>query len=225
MDYEHKVRQSYHANLRQWYLYKDEEAFRQLVKRGDHRLTDGFLPEYYTDGCEYRWITGMVDNLLWGDELHYAVEVGGNAVGCLNVSHCGGVYRRTGIIRLILLPEYCGKGIGTQAVGKAITNAFHCFRKNSFIYKKEGFDRLHARIIGHNPAAERVLEKNGFVYEGTLRNAACKDGKIYDQKVYGFFNPSLSPASSPNKNTHTTPTLSDNQSERIEYIKKILQEE
>lgn len=217
--------QFHFVSLRQWYLCKDEEAFRQLVKRGDHRLTDGFLPECYTDGCEYGWIQGMVDGLLWGDELHYAVDVDGKAVGCLNVSHCGGVHRRTGILRLILLPEYCGQGIGTQVIGMVIMKAFHYFREDGFIYKKGGFDRLHAHIIGHNPAAERVLEKNGFIYEGTLRSAACKDGKIYDQKVYGFLHPLVSPVSSPREETYATPTLPDNQSERIEYIHKLLRKE
>ena len=183
---ERDVCQFHSVNLRQWYLCKDEESFRQLVKRGDHRLTDGFLPECYTDGCEYGWIQGMVDGLLWGDELHYAVDVDGKAVGCLNVSQCSGVYRRTGILRLILLPEYCGQGIGTQAVGIAITNAFHYFREDGFISKKGAFDRLHARIIGHNPAAERVLEKNGFVYEETMRNAACKAAQGKKDNGYSF---------------------------------------
>ena len=221
---EHK-KQSHSVTLRQWYLCKDEESFRQLVKRGDHRLTDGFLPECYTDSCKYRWIKGMVDGLLWGGDLHYAVDVDGKAVGCLNVSHCGGVYHRTGILRLILLPEYCGQGLGTQAIGMVINDVFQWFWEDGFIYRKGGFDRLHARIIGHNPAAERVLEKNGFVYEGTLRNAACKDGKTYDQKVYGILHPLVSHLSSPHENTCTTPTLPENKAEHIEFIHKLLRQE
>lgn len=180
MEHEREVYQPHLVRLRQWY-YRDGESFKQLVKRGDHRLTDGFLPECYKDSCEYGWIQGMVDNLLDRGELHYAAEVDGKVAGCLNVSHCGGVYYHMGTLRLILLPEYCGQGIGTQVVGLAIKKAFLCYQGDD-----SRFDRLDARIIGHNPAAERVLEKNGFVYEGTLRNAACKDGKIYDQKVYGL---------------------------------------
>ena len=210
------------VELRQWYLSNDdEEAFRQLVKRGDHRLTDVFLPECYSECCEYRWIQGMVDGLLWGGELHYAVDVDGKAVGCLNVSHCGGVYYRTGILRLVLLPEYCGQGIGTQAVSMAITNAFRYFQEEGLYFKKGGFERLHARIIGHNPAAERVLDKNGFVYEGTIRNAACKEGKTYDQKVYALLHPRVTPFGSPYEDDYSIPTLPDGKIERINFIHKI----
>ncbi|MBQ1409342.1 MAG: GNAT family N-acetyltransferase, partial [Bacteroidales bacterium] len=121
--------------------------------------------------------------------------------------------------------KYCGQGIGTKVVGIAITNAFHFFREDGFIYKKGSFERLHARVIGHNPAAERVLEKNGFIYEGNLRNAACKDGNNYDQKVYGLVHPLVPPVSSAHEETYSTPTLPDNKSERIEYLHKLLHQE
>lgn len=150
--------QLHSVSLRKWCLCKDEESFRQLVKRGDHRLTDGFLPECYTNGCEYRWIQGMVDSLLWGDELHYAVVVDGKVAGCLNVSRCSGVYSHTGILRLILLPEYCGQGIGTKAV-----------------------------VYHPNRASVRVVEKNGFTLEATLHNAVRKGDSIYyNALVYGL---------------------------------------
>ena len=171
--------------LRQWYLSDgDIEAFRQLARRADHSRTDGFLPEFYSEGCEYRWIKGMVDSLLWGDELHYAVEVDGKAVGCVNVSRCGGVYSQMGVLRLVLLPEICGKGIGTQVVKQVARDAFLCYGHLS-----TRFERLHARVIGENKAAVRVLEKNGFIYEGTLRDTACKNNRTYDMKIYGLVAP------------------------------------
>lgn len=176
---------TYAVTLRQWCLCKDEEAFRQLVRRGDHTLTDGHLPEFYTEGCEYRWIQGMVDSLLFGDGLHYAVEVEDQVVGCVNVSRCGGVYRRMGVLRLILLPEWCGKGIGTQVVAQIVAELFRYDEEGGYVYKA-GFERLHARVVGQNKAAERVLEKNGFLPEGILHNAVCKNGRIYDQKIFGY---------------------------------------
>ena len=171
--------------LRQWYLNEDDiEAFRQLARRADHSLTDGFLPECYSEGCGYRWIKGMVDSLFWGNELHYAVEVDGKAVGCLNVSRCGGVYSQMGVLRLVLLPEMCGQGIGFQVIEQVVRDAFMCYGHLS-----SKFERLHARVIGDNPAAVRVLEKNGFVCEGTLRDVACKNNRTYDLKVYGLVCP------------------------------------
>ena len=174
------------VDLRQWYLGGgDEEVFRQLAQHGDHRLTDGFLPESYKKGCEYGWIMGMVDSLVFGGELHYAVDVDGKAVGCLNVSRCGGNYRHTGVLRLILLPDHCGKGIGTLAVAQVIGIIRRKYFDRSFVFENS-FERLEAQVMGDNKAAKRVLEKNDFAYEGTLRNAVCKNDLRYDVSVYGY---------------------------------------
>ena len=204
--------ESLNIKLRQWYLSNDDiEAFRQLARRADHCLTDGFLPEVYSEWCEYRWIKGMVDSLFWGDELHYAVEVDGKAVGCVNVSRCGGVYSRMGVLRLVLLPEMCGHGIGTQVVMRVAREAFMCYGHLS-----TRFERLHARVIGENKAAVRVLEKNGFVHEGTLRYAACKNNRTYDLYVYGLV--------TPDSDNITVKPLSQDQEERISIIHELLKQ-
>ena len=176
---------SHIIKLRQWYLYHDEEAFRQLIQQADFSLTDNFLPEQYTKGCEYSWIKGMVDCLVYGDEFHYAVEVDDKVVGCVNISRCNGVYCQTGILRLVLMPEMCNKGIGTLVVQQIVHEALH-FDPNNKYRHSQGFQRIYAETIGENKAAERVLEKNGFAFEGILKNAVCKNGKIYNQKIYGL---------------------------------------
>lgn len=198
------------VKLRQWCLSEDDiEAFRQLARRADHSLTDGFLPEFYSEDCEYRWIKGMVDSLFWGDELHYAVEVDGKAVGCVNVSRGSGVYSRLGVLRLVLLPEMCGQGIGTQVVKQVVRDAFMCYG-----HLGTRFERLHARVIGDNKAAVRALVKNGFVYEGSLRNAACKNNQTYDLNVYGLV--------APDSGNITVKPLSQDQEERIAIIHELL---
>lgn len=203
---------SQNIKLRQWYLSENDiEAFRQLVRRADHSLTDGFFPECYSESCEYHWIKGMVDSLLWGDELHYAVEVEGKAVGCVNVSRCGGVYSRMGVLRLVLLPEMCGQGIGTQVVNQVAREAFLCYG-----YLSTSFERLHARVIGENKAAERVLKKNGFVHEGTLQNAAVKNNRTYDMKVYGLV--------APVSNDESNVPLPNDRAERIVNIHELLKQ-
>ena len=172
--------------LRQWYLNNgDEEAFRQLVRRADHRFTDGYLPEVYTSSCEYRWIKGMVDCMYFGDDLHYVVEVDGKVVGCANLSRCGGDYSHTAALRLVLLPEACGQGIGTRVVSQIILNVRKIFFTKDAV-TDHSIERIEAYLFGENKSAERVLEKNDFVYEGTLRNAVSKNGRVYDQKIYGY---------------------------------------
>jgi [ribosomal protein S5]-alanine N-acetyltransferase len=54
-------------------------------------------------------------------------------------------------------------------------------------YAFQTFDinRVYAGILDYNLASARVLEKNGYVCEGRLRQAYTKDGKSVDQLIYG----------------------------------------
>lgn len=208
--------QEYAIKLRQWYLSDgDEEAFRQLVRRADHRFTDGYFPEVYTSSCEYRWIKGMVDCMYFGDDLHYAVEVDGKVIGCANLSRCGGDYSHTAVLRLVLLPEACGHGIGTRVVSQIILNVRKIFFSKDAV-TDNSVERIEAYSLGENKAAERVLEKNGFVYEGTIRNAVIKNGRTYDQKVFGYI-----------VREHYLPdmeSMPENKNERIKLNRDFLQE-
>lgn len=202
--------------LRQWYLSNDdEEAFRQLVRRADHRFTDGFLPEVYTSSCEYRWIKGMVDCMYFGGDLHYAVEVDGKTVGCANLTRCGGDYKQTAALRLVLLPEVCGKGIGTRVVTQILLNIRKMYFHKDVVINNS-IERVEAYLFGEDNVAQRVLEKNGFVHEGTLRNAIIKDGIMHDQKVFGYI-----------VSDHYLPDMEDmptNKKERFKLITEFLQE-
>ena len=44
--------------------------------------------------------------------------------------------------------------------------------------------RIFATVFAHNGASMRVLEKSGFIREGTLRRSAVKNGLILDQALY-----------------------------------------
>ena len=45
--------------------------------------------------------------------------------------------------------------------------------------------RITGLVYEPNAASRRVLEKNGFVPEGLMRNAITKDGVTYDLCIYG----------------------------------------
>lgn len=51
--------------------------------------------------------------------------------------------------------------------------------------------RLQARVIAGNTASSRVLEKLGFVFEGTLRSALCRKGKYEDLLLYSILQQDL----------------------------------
>lgn len=46
--------------------------------------------------------------------------------------------------------------------------------------------RIEASTFQSNLASQRVLEKAGFVKEGTRRLAVVKDGKQFDETIFGL---------------------------------------
>ncbi|MDO5505567.1 MAG: GNAT family protein [Pseudoxanthomonas suwonensis] len=44
--------------------------------------------------------------------------------------------------------------------------------------------RLQACVFDFNHASVRVLEHNGFVEEGRMRRAVCKDGVLHDLRLF-----------------------------------------
>ncbi|MCJ7581360.1 MAG: GNAT family N-acetyltransferase, partial [Candidatus Aminicenantes bacterium] len=53
-----------------------------------------------------------------------------------------------------------------------------------FAFDKFNLNRIYAEPYVTNPASACVLEKAGFVLEGTLRSNVYKDGKVLDQFLY-----------------------------------------
>ncbi len=43
--------------------------------------------------------------------------------------------------------------------------------------------RIFAEPFEYNISSQRVLEKAGFEYEGTLRSSAVKSGKVLNMKI------------------------------------------
>ena len=69
-----------------------------------------------------------------------------------------------------------GQGFATEAVGGVLRWAFDTLDLN----------RVQADLDTRNPASARVLEKCGFVHEGTLREDCIVDGEVSDSWVYGL---------------------------------------
>jgi RimJ/RimL family protein N-acetyltransferase/methionyl-tRNA formyltransferase len=73
----------------------------------------------------------------------------------------------------------CGKGYATEAV-KLITE---------FGFRKLGLYRIEAGIYANLIASKRVLEKAGYICEGTLRNQLkTNEGSREDHLLYGLIN-------------------------------------
>ena len=69
-----------------------------------------------------------------------------------------------------------GRGIVTEAV-KAFTD-----------WALANFDlsRISAGVFEWNPASARVLEKAGFEFEGRMKKAVTKEGRIGDELIYAI---------------------------------------
>jgi len=82
------------------------------------------------------------------------------------------------------LKEECwGQGFMTEAVQSVLNYGF--IQMNLHL--------ITANCYPHNQRSQRVLEKNGFIYEGRLHQAELMyNGQIYDHLCYYLENPSLS---------------------------------
>ncbi|RKS93950.1 ribosomal-protein-alanine N-acetyltransferase [Flavobacterium limicola] len=78
----------------------------------------------------------------------------------------------------MLLPEYHGKGIVSEAVKEAVKYGFQVMKLNS----------LEAIIDPDNYASAKVLEKNGFVKEAHLKEYEFYEGRFLDTVIYSILN-------------------------------------
>lgn len=76
-----------------------------------------------------------------------------------------------------LAESYWGRGIASEAVHLLVP----------FLLETVEVNRVQAEVMPGNERSKKVLLKNGFTYEGTLRQAALWSGKgIVDIEVYSI---------------------------------------
>lgn len=79
-------------------------------------------------------------------------------------------------IGYFLSESHWGKGIATEAVSILL----------EFLFTHVNVNRIQAEVMPLNEISKKVLLKNGFLYEGTLRQATLWSGKgIVDLEIYG----------------------------------------
>lgn len=79
----------------------------------------------------------------------------------------------------MILPEYHGKGITTEAVQCVVDYGFNTMQLHS----------IEGVIDPENGASEKVLQKCGFVKEAHFKENEYFDGKFIDAVVYSKLNP------------------------------------
>ena len=81
-------------------------------------------------------------------------------------------------IGYILLPEYSGKGIITEAIQEVVQYGFEIMKLHS----------IEAIIDPENHGSAKVLEKNNFVKEAHLKENEFYDGRFLDTVIYSILN-------------------------------------
>lgn len=161
--------------LRQW-TKDDIKELANLMNNADRSYLSNGLPYPYTDE-NARWWINMVADKEEKDGLYRAVIVDGKIVGMVSLEKKSDVFEKDADISYLLMTEYWGKGITTQAVRKICEEAF----------EKLDILRITGSVFEENEASKKVLTKVGFVLEGVMRNAVYKNGKVMDLYHYGLY--------------------------------------
>jgi RimJ/RimL family protein N-acetyltransferase len=112
-------------------------------------------------------------------ETTFAIAVDGEAAGGIGFMLHDDIERVSAEIGYWLGEAHWGRGICTEAV-RAVT---------AYAIGEHELTRMYAVPFTHNIASCRVLEKAGYVREGTMHRSAIKDGTICDQYLYAFTRP------------------------------------
>jgi RimJ/RimL family protein N-acetyltransferase len=112
-------------------------------------------------------------------ETHFAIAVGGEAVGGIGYRLHEDVERTSAEIGYWLGETFWGRGIATEALRAMTAHAI----------KEHGLTRMYALPYEWNAASCRVLEKAGYVLEARMRRSAIKDGRTIDQFLYAYVVP------------------------------------
>ncbi|MBS6847213.1 MAG: GNAT family protein [Oscillospiraceae bacterium] len=161
------------CKIRKWKL-SDAKDLASVIsnKKIQDNLRDG-LPYPYTEQDATDYISAMLSE----DEnktLAFAITIDNKAIGSIGAFRQKNIHRHTAEIGYYIAEEYWGKGLMTEAVKQIC----------SYIFDKSNIVRIYAEPFSYNKASCRVLEKAGFLYEGTLRSNAIKNGKTIDMLMY-----------------------------------------
>lgn len=159
--------------LRKWTV-NDKERLMAICNAADRSYLSGRIPFPYTE-ADADWWLKMVEGHDGKDGIFRSVSVDGMIVGNISVEQKSDVYGKDAEIGYLLITEKWSQGIMTEAVGQICDIAFSSL----------DIIRITGLVYEPNSGSRRVLEKNGFLLEGTMKNAVVKEGRVYDLCVYG----------------------------------------
>ncbi len=164
-----------HILLRPW---REEDVIPCALLANDEgvakNLRDAF-PHPYTEQ-DARSFIGLCLAADERDALYRAVEADGRFAGSIALMRGADVARRSAELGYWFGRAFWGKGIAAEAVRQMCGTGFAAW----------DVVRIYAEPFSRNRASCRVLEKNGFVHEGTMRQSVYKRGELLDSELYAL---------------------------------------
>ncbi len=123
---------------------------------------------------QMRWYDALLEEhrgIWWGITLPGRSELIG-ACGFNDWSHSD----RSLDIGYWLMPQHWGRGLMQECLAAILRFALSLL----------GVHRIHADVEPENPASTRLLERIGFVFEGTLRDVEYKGGRFLSLHQYSL---------------------------------------
>lgn len=137
-----------------------------------NNLRDG-LPYPYTPKDAEDYIRAML--AAPKDKVFaFAIALDGKVIGSISVCRGENIHFCSAEMGYYIGKRYWGNGYATEAVRQTV----------KYVFENSDILRIFAEPFARNVASCRVLEKAGFVSEGTLRSNAVKNGKVLDMKMY-----------------------------------------
>lgn len=161
------------CKIRKWELNDAKDLAAALSNKNvQDNLRDG-LPYPYTeqDGKEYISLMLAADK---NNTFAFAVTIDEKVIGSISAFRQKNIHRQTAELGYYIAEDYWGKGIMTEAVKQLC----------DYVFTHTDIIRIYAEPFAYNVGSCRVLEKAGFICEGTLRCNAVKNSKVLDMKIY-----------------------------------------
>lgn len=148
-----------------------------LVRHANNRNVWLNLRDVFPHPYERHHAREWLDNVQSMDPgVAFAIANAQELIGGIGLHMQTDVLRRSAELGYWLGQPFWGKGIATRAVRGMTAWGFANLDVN----------RIFAYVFGWNAPSARVLEKAGFVLEGRMRQAVCKDEQLTDLLVYGM---------------------------------------
>ena len=159
--------------LRRWRVTDQDALVAEANSRQVWRNLTHVFPHPYTRADAEFWNERCLQQNPARDLV---VAQGDLLIGVCGVDPGEGVSRYTAGVGYWLGEKHWGRGIMTRALAAFL----------DYVWDTWPVERLQAEVFAWNPGSIRVLEKNGFVREGTRRRAIYKDGELVDEHFYAL---------------------------------------